>query len=51
MGQKSSAPTSPFQRLVREQIVRNVLQFGGATVGGIAGVSALAWFVWRSFRS
>jgi hypothetical protein len=36
---------------VHEQIVRNVLQFGGATAGGIAGLSALAWFVWRSLRA
>ncbi len=43
--------TEAFQRLVRDQIVRNVLQFGGATAGGIAGLSALTWFVWRSIRS
>jgi Sulfotransferase domain len=43
--------TEAFQHRVHEQIVRNVLQFGGATAGGIAGLSALAWFVWRSLRA
>jgi hypothetical protein len=39
-----------FRRQTHERAASNILRFGGATVAGVAGVSALVWLGWRTMQ-